>query len=199
VSHPCHFPRGRAVRSLSRILFLAALLPLACDNHHDVSGPSPPPQTVIADSLVFTRADSTVLTMGATPLVCCGLYDPSFVNERAMRIVFYDDPANQLPGWQILILIDRAQAGDTTTLPTAVVPPSRVPYVSMFVADIGNDLSSDTEESSGTITVHSFSCSATTIQVDFSVDAVLGSEYAGGPAMRVQGTFRATFPAQSCS
>jgi hypothetical protein len=135
--------------------------------------------------------------MGTTPLVCCGLYDPSFVNERAMRVVLYD-PANQKPGWQILILIDRAQAGATTTLPTTVVAPSKIPHVSMFVADFGNDLSSDTEESSGSITVHSFRCDATTIQIDFGVGATLGSEFAGGPAMDVRGTFQATFPMQSC-
>lgn len=114
-----------------------------------------------------------------------------------MRIVLYD-PANQKPGWQILILVDRAQAGAPTALPTTVVPPSKVEYVSIFVADFGNDLSSDTDESSGTITVHSFSCSPTTIQIDFDVDAVLGSEFGGGPSMRVQGSFQATFPAQSC-
>jgi hypothetical protein len=97
-----------------------------------------------------------------------------------------------------LILIDRAQAGATTILPTTVVPPSKVAYVSMFVADLGNDLNSDTDESTGTITVHSFSCCPTAMQLDFDVDAVLGSEFAGAPSMRVQGSFQATFPAQSC-
>jgi hypothetical protein len=198
VSPPRRINDRRAVRLPSGVLLLAAALSLACDNHHDVSGPGAPVQTVIHDALVFTRADSTRLSMGATPLACCGLYDPSFVNERAMRIVFYD-PAVRKPGWQILILVDRAQAGTVTMLPTTVAPPSRVPYVSMFVADIGNDLSSDSQGSSGTITVHSFGCSAAAIQLHFDVDAVLGSEFGGGPAMRVQGTFEATFPAQSCS
>jgi hypothetical protein len=157
-----------------------------------------PVQTVVVSSLVFQRSDSTVVDMGAAPLVCCGLYDPSFVNERAMRIVFYD-PAFQKPGWEILILIDRAAAGATTTLPTVVVAPSKVPRVSMFVADATNELSSDALDSSGTIVVHSFSCTATAIQLDFTVDAVLGSEFAGGASMRVQGSFQATFPAQSCT
>jgi hypothetical protein len=188
---------ARVARSLSCFLLAAAPLSIACGRDDRPNAPGPPVPTVIVDSLVFTRADSTVVTMGATPLVCCGLYDPSFVNERAMRIVLYD-PANQNPGWQILILIDRAQAGATTTLPTMVVPPSKVPYVSMFVADVGNDPSSDTQDSSGTITVHSLQCSSTAIQIDLSVDATLGSEFGGGPTMRVQGAFQATFPAQSC-
>jgi len=182
----------------ARLLLPALALLLAChrDEKPRLLNPGPV-TTVVVDSLVFTRADSTVLTMGSTPLVCCGLYDPGFVNERAMRIVLYD-PANQKPGWEILVLIDRAVAGATTTLPTTVVPPSKVPHVSMFVADIGNELNSDSEDSSGTITVHSFQCTATTIQIDFSVDAILGSELGGSPSMRVQGAFQATFPMGAC-
>jgi hypothetical protein len=137
------------------------------------------------------------MSAGATPLACCGLYDPSFVNEHAMRIVMYD-PTQQKPDWHILILTNRAQAGAVTTLPTVIVAPSKVPYVSMFVADSLNELSSDTENSSGTITVHSFSCSATAIQIDFSVDATLGNEFKDGPSLDVKGSFRATFPMQSC-
>lgn len=161
------------------------------------TAPGNPVQVSIADSLIFTRADSTVVAMGESTLVCCGLYDPGFVNERAMRIVRYDTGTPK-PGWQILVLIDRAVAGAVTTLPTAVVPPSKVPYVSMFVADLANELSSETAGSSGTITVHSFSSTPARFGIDFSVDAVLGSEFGGGPSMRVQGTFQATFPAQSC-
>ena len=180
------------------LLVGATLFLASCSDDDEPNAPEPVTTAVITDSLVFTRSsDSTLVDMGEATLVCCGLYDPSFVNERAMRVVLYD-PANQKPGWQVLILVDRAQAGAITTLPTTVVAPSKVAHVSMFVADFGNDLSSDTEESSGTITVRSFSCSATSIQLDFSVDAILGSEFGGGPSMRVQGTFQATFPAQSC-
>jgi hypothetical protein len=172
---------------------IATTLLLGCSDHDHTTAPV---ETVIADSLVFTQ-DATIVAVGTTPLVCCGLYDPGFVNERAMRIVLYD-PANQKPGWQILVLVDRAQAGATTILPTSVVPPSKVPAVSMFAATLGNELSSDAEGSAGTITVHSFSCDATKIQIHFSVDATLGSELGGGATMDVTGAFQATFPAASC-
>lgn len=189
----------RIVRIVSLPLLVVAALSLGCGKEeHGLIPPETFPGTSVSNSLVFKGADSLVVTMGTTPFYCCGRYDPSFVNERAMRIVLYD-PANQNASWQILILIDRAQPGATTTLPTAVVAPSKAPYVSMFVSSRGGEWSSDVEESSGAIVVHSFRCSATTIQVDFSVDAVLGSELAGGSSMRVQGTFQATFPAHSCS
>ncbi len=188
----------RAATRVAQVLVAVAALLVACGGEKKPNAPRDATTTVVVDSLAFMRTDSTFAAMGTTPLVCCGLYDPSFVNERAIRVVLYD-PANQKAGWQILILIDRAQAGAAVTLPTAPVAPSKVPAVSMFVADLGNDLSSDADESSGTITVHSFSCGPTAIQIDFSVDATLASEFAGGPPMSVKGTFRATFPAKSCS
>jgi hypothetical protein len=154
-----------------------------------------PARTVIVDSLVFTSPGGGGVAMGTTPLVCCGLYDPSFVNERAMRIVFYDE-AGQKSGWQILVLIDHAQAGAVTVLPTVVVPPSKVPWVSMFVS--GGELSSDSAGSSGTITVQSFHCDASHMHIRFVADATLASELAGGPTMEVHGTFEATFPATTC-
>jgi hypothetical protein len=189
---------SRVVRSAARFLLAVALPLLACGKDHKPNTLRPPPATVISDSLTFTRAgDTTALAMGTTPLVCCGLYDRGFVNEHAMMVVLYD-AGNQKPGWQIVILTDHAQAGTIYTLPTPVVPPSKVPYVSMFVADSTNELNSDTQESSGTITVNSFRCTQTAIEIDFTVNAILGSEYWDGPSMGIQGTFKATFPAQSC-
>jgi hypothetical protein len=193
-------PTTRIVFGFAQLLLIALAFLVGCDQHlkgnpRDEFGPIP--ETVVADSLIFTRSGGTVVTTGTTPLVCCGLFDPGFANEHAIRIVMYD-PANSKPGWEIIVLTDRAQAGATTTLPTVVVPPSKIPYVSMFVADLGNELSSDTQGSSGTITVHSFTCSPTTIQIDFNVDATLGSEFAGGPSMDVKGRFLATFPKVAC-
>ena len=189
---------------ISRLLTLAALVVLvlvtACGKDDPKpTGPNPTPgdpitTAVVEDSLQFILGDT--LSMATTPLVCCGLYDPGFVNERAMRVVFYD-AANQKPGWEILVLIDHAQQGEVATLPTSVVPPSKVSRISMFVPI--NEFSSDADGSSGTITVHSFSCTSTAIQIHFSVDAVLHSEYWDGGSIRVQGTVHGTFPPNECS
>ena len=192
----------RAIRSIPLLLLVGASLFLACGDDGTAVKPEPEPEpfpgTVVQDSLVFQRSDSTIIEMGTTPLVCCGLFDPGFVNEPAMRVVLYDS-AFQKAGWQIIILTNRAVPGATTTLPTTVVPPSKIEHVSMFVTTaLGGEWSSATEESSGSIVVHSFQCTSTTIRLDFSVDAILGSEVAGPSPIRARGTFRATFPAQSC-
>lgn len=182
---------------MSWILIAAAALSVGCSQDEVPTAPGPAPKTVITDELVFHRADSTIVTMGTTPIVCCGIYDPAFVNEHALEIVMFDQ-ATQRPTWRILLLTDHAQAGATTTLPTTFVPPSKVPYVSMFATDQANQVESDQSASVGTITVHSFSCTPTFIRIDFDIDAVLASVFAVGTPMRVQGRFRATFPAQSC-
>jgi hypothetical protein len=184
--------------ALSALIILALLTACGKDDPKP-TGPDPTPgdpitTAVVEDSLQFILGDT--LSMATTPLVCCGLYDPGFVNERAMRIVFYD-AANQKPGWEILVLIDRAQQGEVATLPTSVVSPSKVSRISMFVPI--NEFSSDAQGSSGTITVHSFSCTSTAIQIHFSVDAVLHSEFWDGGSIRVQGTFHGTFPPNACS
>ncbi|HYJ34029.1 MAG TPA: hypothetical protein VE326_12535 [Candidatus Binatia bacterium] len=192
------------LRQLAALPLVAALTLLAaCGKDNPArpapaSGPSEPPVTTatVADSLQFTVGGSAI-AMGTAPLVCCGLYDPSFVNERAMRVVFYD-PANQKAGWQLLILIDRAQQGEVAVLPTPVVAPSKVPRISMFVPTLGNEYNSDTDGSSGTITVHSFHCSGSAIEVYFSIDATLHSEFWDGGSIEVQGAFRGTFPPQAC-
>jgi hypothetical protein len=191
------------VRSLAAVALLALVTACGKDEpHRTVTGPAPdpgPPVTtaVYEDSLRFFTGYPD-LEMGTIPLVCCGLYDPGFVNENAMRIVFYD-PANIKPRWEVLILVDRAQQGEVATLPTTVVSPSHVPRISMFVATQSNEFSSDAQGSSGTITVHSFHCTSASIQIDFSIDATIHSEYWDGGTIQVKGTFRGTFPPQSCS
>ena len=195
-------PSARFLRPAALIGVAALTLVVACNEHDKPITPTPPSpvpyETAIADSLVFTRAgSSTGVSMGNSTLVCCGLYDPGFVNERAMRIVLHD-PALSKPGWDIVVLVDRATAGAVVTLPTVVVPPSKVPAVSLFVADGANELSSDDNNSAGTITVHSFSCDGRGMQIYFSVDGTLGSELAGGPTMDVHGAFRASFPPAAC-
>ena len=181
-------------RMLGFAILVTLVLVLGCKDHK-TTAPVPPGGTVAVNSLVFRRMDSSLVEMGTTPSVCCGLY-PN-VNERAMRVLIYD-PASQKQHWQILILVDHAVAGATTTLPTVVVPPSHVPPVQFFASDVGITLSSNAGTSSGTIVVHSFSCTASAIQVDFSINAALGNDLTGGPYVRVQGDFRATFPAQAC-
>lgn len=195
--------RLRVFRSwlLAALLGLVVFLP-ACGRDGDDRGigpvtppTSPSPSPFVEDSLVFRSAGGAVIEMGDSAITCCGLYDPGFINERVIRIIYYD-PTLLKQSWVIEILIDATTPGSVHTLPTHPVPPHAVPYVTLF-AHFG-EYSSSEELASGTITLHSFECGATTTSVDFSVDATLESETMHGSTITVEGRFRAVYPRIEC-
>lgn len=61
----------------------------------------------------------------------------------------------------------------------------------VFINDGDNELSTAESESSGSITFQEVSCERGGA-VRFAIDAVVGSEFGGGPTMRVTGSFRGT-------
>jgi len=184
---------------MRRVWLLPALLSLVlfsgCSDDGMKYPTAPAPTLFVEDSLVFQQLDGTVIEMGDTTVTCCGPFDSGFVNESAIRVILWD-PTLQKNSWQFLILTGATTTGAVYTLPTAPVAPHKVPAVSLFVH--GGEFSSSTEDASGTITVHSFECGASTISVDFSVDAVLDAELAGGDQITVKGRFRAVFPKAYC-
>lgn len=184
---------------LSALLGLIVLLS-GCgddDNRRNTMTPptSPPPSPFVEDSLEFRTPGGTLIEMGDSAITCCGLYDPGFTNERVIRIIYYD-PTLQEQSWMIEILIDATTPGSVHALPLDPVAPHKVPYVTLF-AHFG-EYSSSEEEASGTITLHSFECGATTTSVDFSVDAALESETMHGSTITVEGRFRAVYLKNEC-
>ncbi len=162
----------------------ALLLFAACD---DDEVPTRPMPNLLRNTLTFVRQDSTQIPIGTVYAVCCAVWEPGFIDKQALKILFYD-PANQLGGWKLFLLPNEAARDSTYTLPTAEAGQS---HVSMFVVDPnGNELNSDVMESAGSITLHSFSCGPP-VRADVTVDAVLGSEFGGGPPIRVQGRLTA--------
>jgi len=188
--------RGRLIPALLGLVVLLS----ACGDDNRGGRPmtaptSPPPSPFVEDSLVFRTAGGTVIEMGDSAITCCGLYDPGFINERVIRIIYYD-PTLQKQSWVIEILIDATAPGSVHALPTHPAPPHAVPYVTLF-AHFG-EYSSSEELASGTITLHSFECGATTTSVDFSVGATLESETMHGSTITVEGRFRAVYPRNEC-
>jgi len=136
-----------------------------------------------------------VIEMGDSAITCCGHYDPGFINERVIHVMYYD-PTLQKQSWNIEILVDAAVPGSVQNLPTTVVPPHKVPYATLFVPS--GEYSSSEQLASGTITLHSFECGVSTVSVDFSVDATLESETSHGSTITVAGRFRAVYPKTEC-
>ena len=60
--------------------------------------------------------------------------------------------------------------------------------VDIFILDPPSELSTSALDASGSVTFHELPCAGAT-GVDFSIDAVLGSELHNEPSVRVTGTF----------
>ena len=184
------------------LLSLAVLVP-GCGNEDDDGGDGgnlttpapPPPNPFVEDSLLWRRGDGSVIEMGDSSITCCGVYDPGFINEPVIRIIFYD-PTLQKQSWMFLLLTGATTPGSVHTLPEYPVSPHKESAVKLF-AHFG-EYSSQEEEASGTITVHSYECHDSWMSVDFSADAALESETMHGSTITVQGRFRAVFTGTPC-
>jgi hypothetical protein len=170
--------------AVALVVIAISLLTTACNKAKPTS-PGPGTGTnSVSNSVRFTRQDSSVIVMGPAYAICCAIWEPGYVDKMAFKILFYDSLGVQ-GGWKLFLLLDEAKQDTSYALPTTGVGQS---HVSMFVFDLetGNEANSAQSVSSGTITLHSFSCGPP-VRIDATVDAVLGSELGGGAPIRAQG------------
>lgn len=142
------------------------------------------------DPLVFIRADSTVVEFPATveTYVWCGNWSADEVTIPALHVLVRTPYAQQTYWWLRAVISD-IELEAPMTFPIYFVwdqPDS----AHIFLYDPPNELATDTEGSSGTITFHRIPCPAGEL-VDFSIDAILGSEYGDMPAVAARGRFTA--------
>ena len=141
------------------------------------------------NQLVFTREDGSGIVFSpiARTYVWCGPWEQYDVPDHALHIWFGSSaPAG---GWVLKAVVADINIGDTLLFPNYFIwdqPDS----VHLFLYDPPNELATNTEESSGFIVFHSLPCPEGGM-VDFSIDAVLGSEYGDMPWVAVSGRFRA--------
>ncbi len=167
------------------LLFLGALLIVVPGCGDD--DPAGPTANDIQNQIVFTRPDSSKITMGTEYAICCGIWEAGFIDKNTLKIFFFD-PSSQKSFWKLFLIVDEIQAGETYSFPTDVSSPLK-----MFAFDTSdqNELSSDDDASTGTVTVEVMACGPP-LEVRVTIDAVLGSEFHLGPPVAVSGEFRAT-------
>lgn len=139
--------------------------------------------------LVFTREDGSVVKFpaGAEAFVWCGPWEHDLVPVPSLH-VWFGNP-EEPTGWVLEAVVDDIAIGDTLRFPNYFTwdqPDS----VRLFLLDPPNELSTATEESGGFIVFHRLPCPSGMI-VDFSIDAVLGSELGDMPWVAVRGRFTA--------
>jgi hypothetical protein len=147
--------------------------------------------TTLASGLVFTRADGTHVSFspGARLFLWCGPWDGELIPIPALQILLVG-PGEEDPGFFFKAVVSDVEVGTPQTFPISFIFDMPEGVV-LFLADGDNELSSDQKEASGSLTFQAFTCDEGGT-VEFTVDAVLGSELAGLPTVAVKGSFRGT-------
>jgi hypothetical protein len=169
-------------------LATAASLSLSCSE----SSPSGPGAT--QNSLVFTRADRSEISFSSDAFlyVWCGPWEEGLVVTPSVQVLF-GGPGPGDPRWHLRAVVADVTIGQPLAFPNGFV--FDLPKdVDLFVADLSddpaNELSSQDARSSGSITFQKLQCGSGG-EIQFSIDAVIGSEFHDGPSVNVRGTFRA--------
>lgn len=141
------------------------------------------------EPIVFTREDGSEVefSTAAKAFVWCGPWEHDQVPVPSLHVWFGSpDPPG---GWVLRAVVGDIEIGDTLCFPNYFIwdqPDS----VHIFLLDSPNELATNTEESGGFIIFHRLPCPGGTT-VEFSVDAVLGSEYGDMPPVTMRGRFTA--------
>jgi hypothetical protein len=166
--------------------FATALLASGCG---DDNGSKPHDEDI--NTLVFTRADSTAIAFaaGSRTYAWCGAWEPGSIDVPALHVWFGSGSTEHSAGWWLRAVVADIAVGDTLSFPNTFVwnePDS----VDVFVWDPPNELSTSEEESSGFVVFQEIPCPDGD-RVAFTLDAVIGSEFGGSPAVSVRGRVEA--------
>jgi hypothetical protein len=134
--------------------------------------------------LAFERPDGSTIRFKGAPRAWCGPWEDG-VARRSIHVA----SRSARRGWEMNAVRHDLEIGKPIELPNAFVS-TRPRGAQLFVFDTPSiEASSAEEESSGSIVFSRASCRLGGV-VEFSVDAVLGSELFGGKPVRVSGTYR---------
>jgi hypothetical protein len=133
--------------------------------------------------LVFERVDGSRIDFSETRRVYCAAFDESDP-APAVHVEAGAPPTRDEAYWTLVAHAEIAE-GDAVTFPSTDA------YLFVYdQADRANELSSDTQETTGRIVFHELACEPGGA-VHFTVTATLGSELRQRSRIRVRGEFRA--------
>lgn len=133
--------------------------------------------------LVFKRTDGSVIRFAGTPRVWCGPWD-----EEVARRSVHISQRGARRGWELSAVRRDIKVGRPIEFPNEFVY-TRPRRAQVFVYDAAIEASTAEEESSGSMVFSRLSCKLGGV-VEFSIDAVLGSEFSDGEPVQVSGTYR---------
>lgn len=133
--------------------------------------------------LVFKRPDGSAIRFTGKPRAWCGAWD-----DEVARPSIHVDLRNARRGWELGAVRRDLEVGRRINFPNDFIS-KRPRGALLFVADAAIEASTAEEESSGSMVFSHVSCRLGGV-VEFSIDALLGSELFNGKPVRVSGTYR---------
>jgi hypothetical protein len=166
--------RRRMVGAVAAVVLavLAIVIPIGFLGNDSTDQPVEPP----SDSLTFTRADGSTFTVDDAKVRCDG--QTLYVLAGDRRPGPGGNPRE--PIFMVQVDLDEVSEG------TPVELPANEPNLFVYDAERDNELSTSTEESTGTLTINQVSCGSTP-SADVIVDAKVGSEFFEVSGVRVTG------------
>jgi hypothetical protein len=179
------------VRRIGLVIVLA-LVVVACGADNEGSQAIAPGRE--ESGLVFRRADGSPVDMPGRPLVWCGPWN-DVIPDHALHVAAIGEVERQ-PGeqwftyWQLWAIPEDIASGAAVSFPGDYTfdDPSGVV---LFVGDAetGNEASTTGEDSSGKVVFSRADCSVGSA-VEFTIEAVVDSEFGDSEPITVKGTFR---------
>jgi hypothetical protein len=171
------------------LLLLTSVL-AGCGGGSQDSPPSPAPH----EGLEFRRADGSRIEMRGRPLVWCGPWN-DVIPDQALHVAAVGG-VERKPGeewfsyWQLWAIPEDVEGGAAVGFPGDYTfdDPSGVV---LFVGDAQtqNEASTTGDDSSGQAAFSQADCKAGST-VEFTIDAIVDSEFSDGDPVKVKGTFR---------
>jgi hypothetical protein len=140
----------------------------------------------VRDRLTWTRPNGTRATFRPDVRVRCGRW-ASDVPVPSIHVRVGVSPARH---WEFHAVVADVQRRPVVRLPNAFIF-DHPKGAQLFATDRGNEVNSDTEESSGRIRIQRVSC-ARRLRIAFRVSARVGSEFGDGEPLIVRGSFSAS-------
>lgn len=163
------------------VVVIIALLFLHCGGFGDAE-----PDDSLGNDIIFVRKDLSVVQFSeSAPIyIWYGDYNLGEASKPALHVWVGARSPTQ-PYWLLRVVTSRIELNVPLSLPRVFV--KDVPKgIQLFLCDPPNELATTREGSSGTITFHKHPSSGL---VDFSIDAVMGSEYFDLPTVTARGRF----------
>jgi hypothetical protein len=140
----------------------------------------------VTNTVAVTRADGSAVQFAQHLRVWCGRWERD-VPRRTLHI---RAGAPEGPFWQLNAVVADVRRRPVVRFPHSFVW-DRPTGAQLFAVDGDNEVSSSEEEASGQVSFGTVRCGRR-LAVRFRVRAVLGSEFFGGDALTMRGSFRAS-------